>query len=363
MASRSAVPRPGRKPAKAAARGRRKPVESFGDPAELRAAFLGRPIGPHLQMGAGMLKAANRAGLIGATAVQVFADNPTAWRRKPAPPAEIGEFRRRLEEHGVGPLAVHASYLINLASSNADFWEKSVATLVAELRMGAAYGAHAVNFHIGSHMGQGVERGTQLVGSGVARVLAEVAGEADIPALVLENAAGSGGGFGASVGDIAAIVEASVRAGADESRIGICLDTAHLWGYGYDLSDPDAIDRVFQEVDAELGPERLRMIHLNDSRAERGSRQDRHEHIGAGTIGHRGLRHLLTHPRLALVPTYLETPAMDTGYDAVNLERVRRLIRGEILETLPAEAFTTRSGRPRKPTAMPAPESDEQLAG
>jgi deoxyribonuclease-4 len=193
-------------------------------------------------------------------------------------------------------------------------------------------------------------------------VLAEVAGEPDTPALVLENAAGSGGGLGGSVAEIAAILEASVRAGADESRIGICLDTAHLWGYGYDLGDPDAIDRLFEEVDAELGPERLRMMHLNDSRAERGSRQDRHEHIGAGTIGHRGLRHLLTHPRLALVPTYLETPAMDTGYDAVNLERVRRLIRGDLLEALPAEAFTTRKGRPRKPTPMRTEESATELS-
>jgi deoxyribonuclease-4 len=196
----------------------------------------------------------------------------------------------------------------------------------------------------------------------VARVLAEVAGEPDMPALVLENAAGSGGGLGASIGEIAAIVEASVRAGADESHIGICLDTAHLWGYGYDLADPDAIDRLFVELDAELGPERLRMMHLNDSRAERGSRQDRHEHIGAGTIGPRGLRHLLTHPRLASVPTYLETPAMDSGYDAVNLERVRRLIRGEVLETLPATAFTTRSGLPRKRTQGPS-EADDTLAG
>jgi deoxyribonuclease-4 len=312
-------------------------------------------------MGTGMLKAANRAGVIGATAVQIFVDNPTAWRRKPAPPAEIGEFRRRLGEHEVGRLAVHASYLINLASSNADFWEKSIATLVAELRMGAAYGAHAVNVHIGSHMGQGVERGSQLVGRGVARVLAEVAGEFDIPALVLENASGSGGGLGASVAEMAAILEATIHAGADETRVGICLDTAHLWGFGYDLSDPDAIDRLFAEVDAELGPDRLRMMHLNDSRAERGSRQDRHEHIGAGTIGHRGLRHLLTHPRLARVPTYLETPAMDTGYDAVNLERVRRLIRGEALETLPASAFTTRRGQPRKPTVMPSSDGEQQV--
>lgn len=343
--------------------GTRRRPGSFGDPAELRAAFLGRPIGPHLQLAAGLLKAADRAVLIGAGTVQIFADNPTAWRRKPIPPPQLGEFRKRLSAAGIGPLAVHASYLVNLASPNAEFWERSIETLIAELRMGAAYGAHAVNVHIGSHVGQGVERGTDMVGLGIARVLAEVSGEEDIPTLVLENAAGSGGGLGASVGEIVGIVEAAVRHGADEARLGVCLDTAHLWGYGYDLSEPDAIDAFLDEFDAELGPQRLRMIHLNDSRAERGSKQDRHEHIGSGTIGERGLRHLVTHPRLAQVPTYLETPAMDTGYDAVNLDRVRRLIRGESLELLPAEAFTTRSGRPRKPTSMPSAALTDGLSG
>lgn len=346
------------KPRKKAAR---RP-ERFGDPAELRATFGGRPIGPHLQLGGGMLKAAERAILIGASTVQIFADNPTAWRRKPAPPAQIGAFRQRLAEAGIGPIAVHGSYLINLASPNQEFWGRSVETLVAELVMARAYGAHAVNVHIGSHLGQGVEVGTDLVGRGIARVLDQVPVGPEVPMLVLENAAGSGGGLGSSLPEIAAIVEAAVRHGADEARIGICLDTAHLWGFGYDLSDPDAIDTLLAEFDAGLGAARLRMIHLNDSRAERGSKQDRHEHIGSGTIGERGLRHLLTHPRLARVPTYLETPAMDAGYDAVNLERVRRLMRGEALDVLPDTAFTTRSGRPRKPTAVPVRISQNQTA-
>lgn len=358
---RTSTSKPKSKATKKVAR-RRRP-ERFGDPAVLRAAFDGRPFGPHLQLGPGLLKAADRAIRIGATTVQVFVDNPTSWRRKAAPPAQIGEFRRRLADAGIGQLAVHASYLVNLASSNDEFWERSVATLVADLRMGTAYGAHAVNMHIGSHLGQGVERGTDLVGLGIARVLAEVGGEADIPTLVLENAAGSGGGLGSNVAEIAAVVEAAVRHGADETRLGVCLDTAHLWGYGYDLSDPDAIDVLLAEFDAELGPQLLRMIHFNDSRAARGSKQDRHEHIGSGTIGERGMRHLLTHPRLARVPTYLETPAMDDGYDAVNLDRVRRLMRGESLDVLPQAAFTTRSGRPRKPTAVPVHVKEDTATG
>ena len=193
---------------------------------------------------------------IGATCVQVFADNPTAWRRKPQPPAKIAEFRARLEAGGVGRLAVHASYLVNLAAANPEFRERSIENLVSDLRMGAAYGAHAVNVHIGSHVGQGVETGTRLVGEGIAEVLRRVSDEADTPRLVLENSAGGGGTLGTTVPEVAAILRAATAAGAPKARVGICLDTAHLWGSGYDLSDPDAIDALVLEVDREIGLER-----------------------------------------------------------------------------------------------------------
>jgi deoxyribonuclease-4 len=318
-------------------------------------ALAGRLLGPHLQLKTGLLRAADRAVAIGATCVQVFADNPTAWRRKPEPPAKIAEFRARLSAGGVGRLAVHASYLVNLAAANAEFRERSIDNLVADLRMGAAYGAHAVNVHIGSHVGQGVETGTRLVGEGIAEVLRRVSGDADCPLLVLENSAGGGGTLGTTVPEVAAILHAAADAGAPKAGLGVCLDTAHLWGSGYDLSDPDAIDALLLEVDREIGFERVAMLHFNDSKAKRGSRHDRHEHIGAGVIGALGLRHLLLHPLLVAIPTYLETPAMDQGYDGVNLERVRRLIRGEPLEQLPPDAFAPRTGRMRR---RPAKASD-----
>jgi deoxyribonuclease-4 len=328
-----------------------------------QAALRGRPLGPHLALGGGLLKAAERARFIGATAVQVFADNPTAWRRRTEPPSQLPEFRERLAGHGIGFIAVHAPYLINLATSDPVMWERSVATLVSELRMARAYGAHAVNVHVGSHVGQGAERGIAQVGEGLRSVLAEVAQDPDGPMVVLENSAGQGDGLGSSIEELAAILEAAARAGADMQRIGICLDTAHLWGSGHDLDDPEAIDALLHRFDEELGPERLRMLHLNDSRAAKGSRQDRHEHIGAGRIGRSGLRSLVTHPRLANVPTYLETPGMDNGYDAVNMERVRRLIADEPLAELPPEAFRSVSSRSRTVPVEPADDRDDEANG
>src|SRR6478672_2776206 len=142
--------------------------------------------------------------------------------------------------------------------------------------------------------------------------------------------------------------------GVAERRLGFCLDVAHAWGAGVAMDDPDAIDAWLDTFDRELGLGRLAMVHFNDSRSERGSRTDRHEHVGAGRIGPRGLAHLLTHPRLVDVPFVLETPGMDEGYDAVNLARCRSLIGGEPLGPLPPAAF-----RLARRTAGSAPAADD----
>ena len=303
-----------------------------------------------------MLKAAERGAAIGATAAQIFSDNPTAWRRRAEPPAELAAFRERLAELDIGPLAIHAPYLVNLAGHDAILWERSVAALANELRVGAEYGARFVAVHVGSHRGHGREQGIRRLGEGIRRVLDEAPADGEGPLLVLENSAGTGDGIGSSVEDLVDILEAAARAGADGDRLGLCLDTAHLWGAGIDVADPAALDAVLRRVDAEAGPQRLAMVHLNDTRTLRGSRLDRHEHIGAGAIGASGLRHVLTHPRLAGVPTYLETPGMDVGYDAVNMDRVRLLLAGEALPDLPAEAFETRSSGSR--SGPPGPEAN-----
>jgi deoxyribonuclease-4 len=167
--------------------------------------------------------------------------------------------------------------------------------------------------------------------------------EASTPTmLVLENSAGSGGGLGTSVEELASIAERIAALGIPDGRVGFCIDTAHAWGAGIDLADPSAIDDFIAAFDDRIGLGRLVLIHLNDSRSERGSRTDRHEHLGAGRIGPDGLAHVLRHPRLAHVTYLLETPGMDVGYDAINLARARDLVAGRPLEPLPPEAFELR---------------------
>lgn len=294
-----------------------------------------------------MVKAVERAHAIGADALQVFADNPTAWRRRTEPPRELPAFRERLAAHDIDPVAIHAPYLINLAGPEAPFYERSVAVLAHDLRAAPGFGARFFNVHIGSHLGAGVHAGVQRLADGLALAFAENDLDPDTPMVVLENSAGSGSGLGVDVAELAEIAEAVAARGIAVDRVGFCLDAAHAWAAGIDLCRPDAIDAFVADFDARIGIERLVMIHLNDSKSERGSRLDRHEHLGAGRIGAAGLAHLLTHPALGHVAYFLETPGMDEGYDAVNVARARDLVAGRALADLPPEAMTVRGSRSR----------------
>jgi deoxyribonuclease-4 len=313
-------------------------------------------VGIHLALGRGLRRAAERAGEIGARTVQVFVDNPTAWKRRTRPPRWLPEFRARLAEMDVAPVAVHASYLVNLAGPDPAFRESSLAVLASDMAAAGEYGASIVNVHTGSHRDTSVEAGIERVAAGVSEVLRRSwrqAGSRVEPVLVLENAAGGGWSVGTSIEELARIADRAAAMGVAEGRLGFCLDVAHAWGAGVAMDDPDAIDAWLRAFDQELGLRRLAMIHFNDSRSERGSHTDRHEHVGAGRIHARGLAHLLTHPQLRDVPFILETPGMDEGYDAINLARCRALLEGEPLAALPPAAF--RLSRRAAATA-PAPE-------
>jgi deoxyribonuclease-4 len=318
----------------------------------------GRRLGAHLPVAAGMVKAADRAHAIGAATLQIFSDNPTAWRRRSTPPRGLGVFLQRIVAHDIGPIAIHASYLVNLAGSDAASYERSVTLLTHELADAPSFGARFVNVHIGSHLGEGVETGIRRLARGVERVLDAVAagrprgGPAQPAMLVLENSSGGGGGLGTSVEELAGIADALEAHGIGRHEVGFCLDTAHAWGAGIDVGDPRAIDRVLVGFDRRIGLDRLVMVHLNDSRSELGSRSDRHEHLGAGRIDTRGLRHVLLHRGLAHAAYYLETPGMDEGYDAVNLGRALDLAAGRELAPLPPAAFELR-GSAASRTAPP----------
>jgi deoxyribonuclease IV len=331
----------------------------------------GRRLGAHLPVGDGLVRAADRAAAIGANALQIFGDNPTAWTRRAGPPAEQDAFRARLAQHDISPLVVHASYLVNLAGPDPDFFERSVGLLAAELHDAPGLGASHVNVHVGSHRGSGVEAGTERLADGIVRALALAAeagaerpfGDEGPPpapvAILLENSSGGGWGLGANVPELAGIAEAIDRRGVPPDRVGFCLDTAHAWGAGYDLSDPVATDALLEEFGRRIGFDRLRLIHLNDSKSSLGSRTDRHEHVGAGQIGEVGMAHLLRHPLLAHVTYILETPGMDEGYDAINIARTAALARGEPLDPLPPGALTLRGSRSRSAAAA-APDGSSE---
>ncbi|HEY8636142.1 MAG TPA: deoxyribonuclease IV [Candidatus Limnocylindrales bacterium] len=317
----------------------------------------GRRLGAHLPLGGGMVRAVERAHEIGADALQIFVDNPTAWRRRQEPPAEGPAFRARLGELGIGPVAVHASYLVNLAGPEEDFFGRSVAVLASDLRAAPGFAGRFVNVHVGSHRGAGIAAGTQRLADGLTLVLGEVEEASDGAMVVLENSPGSGFAIGMDVAGLTDIAEAVAARGIAARRVGFCIDTAHAWAAGIDLSDPDAIDAFLSDFDERIGLDRLVMFHLNDSKSELGSRLDRHEHLGAGRIGVSGLRHLLRHPALGHAVYYLETPGMDDGYDAINLARAYDIAAGRPLADLPPGAMTLRGSRAR---TGPAPDEPQE---
>jgi len=293
-------------------------------------------VGIHLGVGGGLLKTGRRARQIGATALQIFSDNPTAWRRRTEAPPDAPAFVDYCAREGIAPVVIHASYLINLAGSAAPFARQSLSGLIHELQRAPAYGATLVNVHVGSHRGDGSDAGIAQVATQASTALQEAPGEVR---LVLENSAGGGDAVGSTLEELSAILDRMPASTA--SRLAFCLDTAHLWGAGYDIGTADGVAAVLARFDELMGLDRLALIHLNDSKAALGSRHDRHEHLGAGRIGGPGLAAFLRDSRLpgrtALV---METPGVDQGFDAVNLRRSWLLHRGaESLPTLPTRAF------------------------
>ncbi len=284
------------------------------------------------------MRAARRSRQIGARALQIFSDNPTAWRRRPEPPPEADDFVADAAREGIATISIHASYLINLAGSAEPFASQSRAGLLYEMQRAPAYGATLVNTHIGSHRGSGADAGLRRI---VESVVAVLRASPSSVRLVLENSSGGGDMLGSRLEDLALILE-GIGADADADRLAFCLDTAHLWGAGYDISSAEGAVAVVDRFDALVGLDRLPLIHLNDSRSLLGSRADRHEHVGAGRIGPGGLGALLRDPRLAATTFIMETPGADEGYDAVNLRRAWLLWGGATeLPVLPPKAFRT----------------------
>jgi deoxyribonuclease-4 len=268
--------------------------------------------------GGGIKGAIDRAGEIGADALQLFVQSPRTWRFPDHDPAELERFRERRAEAGLGAVVVHSLYLVNLASPNDDFHEKSVSTMRSTVRTACAIGAEAVVFHVGSHQGAGFAAGLERVVPALEQVL-ELCAEPTW--LLLENSAGAGGTIGRSPAELATIVERLGR----HPLLGLCLDSCHLFVSGYDVTDRGELDRLLAEVDARVGLERVRCLHVNDAKAPLGSNRDRHENIGQGLMGE-ALGVFLSHPALQGLPALLETPGRDGhGPDAQEVRNLREL--------------------------------------
>lgn len=305
-------------------------------------------VGLHLGIGRGLMPAVRRSRQIGARALQIFSDNPTAWQRRQEPPADADAFVAYAEREGIRTISIHASYLVNLAGSAEPFATQSREGLMVEMRRAPIYGATLVNTHIGSHRGVGADVGLRRIVESVRAILAESPSSVR---LVLENSSGGGNLLGSSVEELATILD-GVGA-ADGARLAFCLDSAHLWGAGYDISAADGVADVLDRFEELIGIDRLPMVHLNDSRSVLGSRTDRHEHVGAGQIGAEGLGAFLRDRRLSSTTFIMETPGADEGWDAVNLRRAWMLWNGATsLPALPPKAFRTsrRSTRAAAPS-------------
>jgi deoxyribonuclease-4 len=248
------------------------------------------------------LDALARAQEIGCDTVQVFVTNPRAWQPPASDPAATEAYRAAARTHDQQPVVVHAAYLLNLASSNETLYERSIALLITTLERAAAYGAASVVFHVGSHTGAGEEAGLARLIAGIRRVLAQ-ASEGVL--LLLENDTGGGGKVGYCYENLARVLEALPEHAA---RLGVCLDTAHLWGAGFDVGTPEGAVHALNEADRILGLARVPVLHVNDARAGLGAHLDRHARLGEGEIALDGLGAFLRDPRLAHAAALLETP-------------------------------------------------------
>jgi deoxyribonuclease IV len=245
---------------------------------------------------------------VGGDAVQIFVTNPRAWRPPAPKPIEEAAFRARRAELGSWPVVVHASYLINLASSNPEVAEKSVELLRVTMERAALVEALAVVFHTGSHTGSGEEVGLERIIAGVDCALDGLPEPG--PLLLLENDTGGGGKMGGRFETLAAALDALPQHGA---RLGVCLDTAHLWGAGYDIGTAEGAQATLDEVDRAFGLARVPIWHLNDAKAALSSHLDRHARVGEGEIPLAGLTALLRDPRLADTVQIMETPLTTIG--------------------------------------------------
>jgi deoxyribonuclease-4 len=286
-------------------------------------------IGAHVR-GGGTLVGSLEAGVaIGATCVQVFTQSPRAWKPTQYAPDVLARYREaQLEHPSITSTFCHATYLINLATPDPALYERSVECLINNLSVARAMGASGLVLHVGSHKGAGFEQVVHQIARGLTRSLEDASRaplEVDCPILI-ENAAGAGGTVGRDLEEI----EVIVRACANDERLGLCVDTQHLWASGVDFSSPATTSRLIEEIERRFGVARLRCLHLNDSKVEWGANRDRHANLGEGTIGKKALGALVGHPQIRDLPLLLEVPGDGDGPRALDVQNAAKIWRAGV---------------------------------
>ncbi len=275
-------------------------------------------VGAHVSASGGIHTAIDRIEEFGGDSVQIFTQSPRTWRPTNHDPASFDRFKARRAETGLRGVVCHALYLVNLASPNDDVYDKSRASLIDTVGVACAVEADAVVFHVGSHLGAGMEVGLERVVPAVNEALEHCS---DKMWLCMENSAGAGGTIGRSIEELATILERLDR----HPRLGICLDSCHLFASGYDITDRGTLDELIEGVDATIGLDRLRVLHVNDSKTPLGSNRDRHDNVGEGMMGER-LGVFMSHPALQGLPALLEVPGRDgKGPGAEEIRELKEL--------------------------------------
>ena len=275
-------------------------------------------IGAHVSTSGGIHTAIDRAVAIGAESVQVFTQSPRMWRPTNHDPANLELFKERRAEAGIEGVLCHALYLCNLAAPDDGVYEKSITALSHTMEVACAIDADGVVFHVGSHLGAGLDAGLARVLPAMEQVL-ELS--SDTTWLLMENSAGAVGTIGRSIEELATLFERLGR----HPRLGICLDSCHLYVSGIDVGDAAAFDALLDEVDNGIGLDRLRALHVNDAAAPLGSNRDRHANIGEGLLGER-LGVFLGNARLQGLPALLEVAGPDNkGPDANEVRKAKEI--------------------------------------
>lgn len=277
-------------------------------------------LGAHESVGGGLHLAFARIKQVGGDVLQIFTRNQRQWTPAELKAEEVRLYREAHEESGKITVASHGSYLVNFATAKEELLQKSTRAFVLELQRCQQLGIPYVVLHPGSHGGDGAEAGLNRFVAGLDGAIEQ--SKTDVEVLV-ETTAGQGTGLGRSFEELAYILQNSRYS----SQLGVCVDTCHIFAAGYDIRSVESYNATIQELDNQIGLQRVKFFHLNDSKKELGSRVDRHEHIGKGAIGLAGFKHLLNDSRFAGLPMTLETPKSDNlEEDRENLKTLRSLV-------------------------------------